>query len=256
MACGAFDILSAGALGRRRRGAYRGGVCGRFTLQTPRETLQMLFGFSGPGPSWDAAMSERPRFNVAPTQPILTVGTRDGARFGDWAAWGLSFRGRLVINARAETAFERPVFRDGVTSRRVMVPADGFIEWKKDGRRRLPYHLTRADGRPLALGGFVRPRRDGPPTCAILTTAANEDMDGLHERMPVILSEADLGVWLDPAHTDRDALEALMEPAPEGTLARTRVSERVNKVQNDDPACLEPPSEAPAAPQLGFGFGD
>lgn len=233
-------------------------MCGRFVLQTPAETLQRLFDFAAPPPSWEPARTDRPRYNIAPTQPILVVrGAPDGRR-GAWARWGITAaKGRLAINARSESVFGRPAFRDAVRTRRVIVPADGFLEWAADptGRRR-PRWLRPPDGRPVAMAGVLAPvQTPGGAVlgCAVLTTAANDEVSKVHDRMPVVLAPAAWSAWLDPRVVDPEILAELLAPAPDGSFEVVPVSSRVNKVDHDDPACLGPPELDPSASERSFG---
>jgi putative SOS response-associated peptidase YedK len=240
-------------------------MCGRFALQTPAETLQRLFDFSTPpARSWAPERTDRPRFNIAPTQPILVARAGAEGREGAWASWGMrAAKGRLAINARAESVFERPAFRTAARRGRVLVFADGFFEWERAGERRLPYYIARPDGAPLVFAGVSAlgpAEADGERrlACAILTTAANEDVARLHDRMPVLLHGPELDAWLDPRVDDPAALEPLLAPPPAGSLTLREVSTRVNEVEHDDPACLAPPEPGSTAKdakdQLGFDF--
>ncbi|HET8647235.1 MAG TPA: SOS response-associated peptidase, partial [Vicinamibacteria bacterium] len=160
--------------------------------------------------------------------------------------------GPLLINARAETVASRPAFRDAFASRRCLVPADGFFEWKRLGSTRQPYRICRPDRRPFAFAGLWQPAEDGPGetcgTCAILTTVPNELVRGIHDRMPVILAPRQFDLWLAPG-SPRSALTELLRPAPEGELTAYPVSPRVNRTANDDPSCLEPAPEIAGDPQ-------
>lgn len=240
-------------------------MCGRFTLQEPDQSLQQLFDFVLPGPSWEPARTARPRYNIAPTQPILVIrGGRDARRWGAWARWGMpAAKGRLAINTRSETVFDRPAFRNAVRRGRVVVPASGFLEWKRIGRHRVPFHITRPEGAPLAFAGVaIESMVDGERrlSCAVLTTRANADVQAVHNRQPVILDEEGVRLWLDPTVESPNALQYLFQPVEEGQLVLTSVSPRVNRVDNDDPECHEPtspppePPDRPAAVQLGFDY--
>jgi putative SOS response-associated peptidase YedK len=242
-------------------------MCGRFTLAVKVHDLGPAFGLSVPVPPCPDPELELPRFNIAPTQPVLIVRqSQDGLRSASWARWGLIPGGARdprvgvrMINARAETVFEQPAFRGAVRTRRCLIPTDGFIEWQKAGKEKLPFHV-RAPGQALyAMAGIWSTWRDpsGAPvdTCSILTTAPNPKVATLHDRMPVILPPEQYSLWLDPAEEDPATLSRLMVAAPEEALELVAVSKAVNSVKNLGPGCLAPPEEAPEpAPQLGFGF--
>jgi putative SOS response-associated peptidase YedK len=216
-------------------------MCGRFTLTTPdlaglaRELRAELDpAFRRP---W------RPRFNVAPGDAHVVLRDERGGRRLREATFGFSTRpGQVTINARAEGAATRPLFRDAWRTRRCAVPADGFYEWSGPKAARQPSWLHRADGRPLLFAALWRPSPSGPPEFVIVTVDANADVRALHDRMPAILADGALDAWLDG-----DAPPAL---APEGTLQARPVSRRVNSVQHDDPACLDDPGKDPQLPLL------
>lgn len=229
-------------------------MCGRFTLATPATEWARLFAVP------ELPVLE-PRYNIAPTQDVAVVrlrppdsdaseGPPDQAREIRLLSWGLvphwsgdSGVGSRLINARSETAADKPAFRDPFRDRRCLVVADGFYEWRREGSGKQPYWIHASDGRTFAFAGlWDRWKGRGRPaleTCAILTTAANERLLALHDRMPVILRASDHARWLDPAVRDRDALADLFEPFPADSLRVTPVSSRVNSVSFDDPACLE-----------------
>jgi len=221
-------------------------MCGRFRVARSKELLEEAFGaVDGPVPvEWS------PRYNVAPGQSIVAV-RQDAARpvrelvrlrWGLIPAWAKEASiGYKMINARAETAAEKPSFRDAMRKRRCLIPADGFYEWKKAGGKKLPYCLTMADDAIFAFAGLWERWRDpaGEPveSCTILTTEPNELAREIHDRMPVILSPEDYELWLDPGFARLDALEEMLKPYPARQMRRYRVSERVNQVKNDDPEC-------------------
>ena len=244
-----LDILSSAAHDTR--------MCGRFTLQAPPETLQELFAFSWPDPSWDPERTGRARYNIAPTQPILVV-ERDGSgRRGRWARWGIrGRRGRLVINVRSETAPARGPFRGDLDARRVLVLADGFIEWLRKGKKSVPMLIARRDRMAMAFAGLAARSQSSSPAeiaAAILTKAADPEVAPVHDRMPLILDPKAAAQWLDASRTDRSLLKDLLRPLGADVLSMREISERVNRVEHDDPACLEKGSLAPPR-QLGFGF--
>lgn len=231
-------------------------MCGRFTSLTPPEELARLFEAAPPSPEIAEHTSN---YNVAPTTPVVAVAVdRDGVRRVGRFHWGLvpswakdaSGSARL-INARAESIFDKPSFRHLVPKRRCLVPMDGFYEWRTvhdvpppARTPKQPVYITRRDGHPLAVAGIWSSwRADASSpwlhTCCLVTTAANATIAGVHDRMPVILEPADWETWLDPANSDRADLEALMRPAEDDVVTVRRVGTRVNSVRNNDPSLLD-----------------
>jgi putative SOS response-associated peptidase YedK len=206
------------------------------------------------------------RYNCAPTDPLTVVLERDGGRFVETHRWGLipawatsPAEGGKRINARAETVASTPAFRVAFRRRRCVVPADGFYEWRRIGPRKQPYLIRREDGAPLPMAGLWSVWRD-PATggwltsCAVVTTAADEVVGALHDRMPVILDDASLATWLDPSVTDADELRAIVESRPSRGLEIHAVPTLVNDVRNEGAALVERIRPvAPEAEQLLFG---
>jgi putative SOS response-associated peptidase YedK len=151
---------------------------------------------------------------------------------------------KSLINARAETLDSKPAFRESFRERRCLVPADGFYEWRTDGRGRQPMWINRADDELFAFAGIwaEAPGRNGTPvvSCAIVTCEPNELMRPIHDRMPVILDPGAEGEWLS-ASAETDDLLALLRPAPEDALQVREVTDAVNDVRNDGPGLLESP---------------
>lgn len=217
-------------------------MCGRYVITTPPDAIRRLFGYPEQ-PNFP------PRYNVAPTQPIPVVRLVNGARAFTLMRWGLlpgwvkDPKGfTLLINARAETAAEKPAFRNAFKRRRCLLPADGFYEWKREGARKQPYFIRRRDRAPFAFAGLWEtwsgPGGEEIDTAAIITTDANADLAALHHRMPVTIDPDDFGAWLDE-RSDAAAVRRLMRPAPEGQFELFPVSDAVNKVANDDPRNVE-----------------
>ena len=217
-------------------------MCGRYSLTTPVEGIRRLFDF--------AELPNLPaRYNIAPTQEALVVRRGgDGRREIALLRWGLvpswakdPSTGSRLINARAKTVPDKPAFRAAFRSRRCLVVADGFYEWRKLGDGKQPYRVTLADGGPFAFAGLWErwaPAAAGEAieSFAIVTTDANARLRPIHERMPVILDPADHETWLDGG----PAALALLRPFPGDALAVYAVDRRVNNPRHDDPACLAP----------------
>jgi putative SOS response-associated peptidase YedK len=223
-------------------------MCGRFNLTASGQEIAEALGL-------DEAPELAPRYNIAPTQPVAVVRVEaaTGRRRLDTVRWGLVPEGapeneRGHINARAETAWQKPSFREAFARRRCLVPATGFYEWQRThARRRRPWLFALGSGRPFAFAGLWEPpARDGaPPTCTILTTEPNDVTRPVHDRMPVILSPGSYAPWLDPRPGDAVALRPLLAPFPAAAMTARPVSSVVNNARFDDPACLEPEEEPP-----------
>ena len=212
-----------------------------------------------------------PRYNVAPTQPITVVVARDSGRQVEAHRWGLVPAwaksvsvGSRHINARAETIAASPAFRTSFIRRRCLIPADGFYEWQRDGRRKQPFLIrpgeTPTGPTPMAFAGIWCPWREPASgewllTAAVVTTAANDTVGRLHNRMPVILGDAEWPLWLDPTITDAGLLHDLLRPAPDDLLELVPVSELVNNVNNEGPDLVVPlpAAAAPNQPLTLFG---
>jgi putative SOS response-associated peptidase YedK len=218
-------------------------MCGRFSLTVGIEQLQSLFGF---GYSENIA----PRFNIAPSQQVLTVMEEDGARIGKMMKWGLvpSWAndpkiGWKMINARAETVDEKASFRRALKRRRCLILADGFYEWKKEGEKKIPYRFTLQNEQPFAFAGLWETwDKHGETlyTCTIITTKANELVGMIHDRMPVILPQEWHDAWLDPKLEDTDYIKSLLQPYPAEEMKMYEVSTIVNSPKNDVADCIKP----------------
>lgn len=222
-------------------------MCGRYVITLTLEELQAVFGTKD-------RPNLQPSWNAAPTQdlPVVRRG-REGERRLTPVRWGLvpswskqpPARAKPLINARSETAAEKPAFRAAMKRRRCLVPADGFYEWSGQKGDKQPWFITRTDGAPMVFAGLWE-RWTGEPdpgapeesvdTFCILTAEASADIAHLHERCPVILEPAAFAAWLDP---ETDPQPFLAAPG-EGRLEARPVSRRVNKVAENDAGLLDP----------------
>lgn len=222
-------------------------MCGRYTLRTPASVIASHFQLGLFDPD-----SLTPRFNIAPTQNIaaVRVNSASGSREIVNLRWGLipswaddpSISARM-INARGETVATKPSFRAAFKKRRCLVPADGYYEWRRDGKSKTPFHIRRPDGGVFALAAIWETwEREGRriESCAFLTTSPNPALAAIHDRMPVILSPADFSTWLDPEISKPDALEPLIRACPDETLTASAVSTWVNSPTHDDERCVTP----------------
>jgi putative SOS response-associated peptidase YedK len=222
-------------------------MCGRFTLRTPAGVIAEQFG-----------VLEMPlftaRFNIAPSQPVAVVRLRpeaDGAprrelvmlRWGLVPHWAKDLTtGNRLINARAETLAEKPAFRSALRERRCLVVADGFYEWKREGRSRRPMFFRLRDDRPFAFAGLWERWAGGEQgpleTCTILTTEANDAVRPVHDRMPVILAPDNYASWLDSA-IKPESLSAFLRPYPAEEMESVPVGPYVNDARHEGAECVE-----------------
>ncbi len=150
--------------------------------------------------------------------------------------------GNKMINARAETVSEKPSFRSAFKKRRCLIVADGFYEWQKTDGGKQPFHIKMNDSSPFAFAGLWETwDKDGEAirSCSIITTDANDLMNEIHHRMPVILHPEDYGVWIDSGFEEKEALMELLKPYPSDEMEAYAVSRRVNKPSNNEPSVLE-----------------
>jgi putative SOS response-associated peptidase YedK len=226
-------------------------MCGRYSLGSPdADLLRRRFAVSE-----SARVPEtEPRWNIAPTDPVLAVREAAEGRDIGLLRWGLvpgrwAERGgeRPLINARAETLESQPAFRESFAERRCLIPADGFYEWLADERGKRPLWFSRADGELFAFAGIWAglPDRGGDGvlhSCAIVTCEPNALVRPIHDRMPVVLAPEAEADWLDPNAEPGDLREMLV-PAPEDLLVAREVGDFVNDVREDGPHLVEPREE-------------
>ena len=248
-------------------------MCGRFVSSHSADKISEFFGAS-----FESEATLPANYNVAPTQDVYAVvADASGARgvqpfhWGLVPSWAKDIKiGSKMINARSETIGEKPAFKGLFKKHRLIIPMDGFYEWQQAGPgapltkagkpMKTPMFIHRADGQPLAVAGLWATWRDktlGPDagwlhSCTVITTAANDTMAPVHDRMPVLLSPEDWDEWLDPTNNDLAALQHLLVPAPNDVLVMHAVSTAVNNVRNTGPELMLP---APAGESAELGLG-
>ena len=223
-------------------------MCGRFTLTDPNpRRLASRFDLDG-----SFEIDERPRFNIAPTDPVIAIRRSETAKNqAGRLRWGLlpgywadKPGQRPLINARVETVDEQPAFRDSFEKRRCLIPADGFYEWRRDPEGKRPIWFSPPERDLFAFAGiWARLQRDEDEvvtSCALITCAPNETVRPVHDRMPVVLDPDVEGTWLDP-DADTETLLEILRPAPDDRLEPREVGDFVNDVREDGPHLLEPP---------------
>jgi len=214
-------------------------MCGRFSLTKPLDDLASFFDL------YEKAQRPNlpPRWNIAPTQTSAVIRNSEGRRDIALLRWGFAGPNNApLINARAETANSKPTFREAFAQRRCLVPADSFYEWQAiEGQKtKQPWRIGMKGGGLFAFAGLWQHEAAFGTECfTILTTAANDYLRPLHERMPVILKREQFAAWLDNA-TPVPALQAMLKPYPAGEMARYRVTSVVNGVKVDGPECFAP----------------
>jgi len=218
-------------------------MCGRYAFFSPAESVKHLFDLTN-------SPAIEPRYNISPTQyvPVVRASVGHGRELA-MLYWGLvpswakeKSIGNRMINARAETLAEKPSFRNAFRRRRCVLLASGFYEWKRVADRKHAYFIHRRDAQPFAMAGlWERWEKGNEPleSCTIITTQANDFMQGLHQRMPAILGRPSIEDWLDPGFDDADALQSLLRPLGEDVLVAEEVSQRVNSPRNEGPELIQ-----------------
>ncbi|MFZ5915305.1 MAG: SOS response-associated peptidase [Chloroflexota bacterium] len=231
-------------------------MCGRFTLITP--TAELAEQFTLP-----EAPTLPPRYNIAPGQPVATVRQAPSGsgrelvmmQWGLVPSWARDLKiGSRMINARSETAAEKPAFRSAFRRRRCLVLADGFYEWQHREHGKQPFYIRLQDGRPFGLAGlweYWEGAEGALESCTILTTTPNDLMRPLHDRMPVILSPEHHDLWLDAAVQQTERLQPLLAPYSSQNMTAYPIGAWVNKPANEGPRCIEPLAQPG---QIGLEF--
>lgn len=224
-------------------------MCGRFTNKAKAEEIEKEFGVKRTSES--AAVFE-PRYNIAPSQMISVVLDRGaGERIVKVFKWGLvpswakdSEIGNRMINARAETLAEKPSFREAFRRRRCIIPTTGFFEWeKKSSGAKQPFYFYLKNKDVFGFAGLWEQWLDKTSgdlleTCTIITTEANQVLEPVHDRMPVILKPEDYDQWLDSKQGDANELQKLLIPYPAAEMDSHAVSRAVNNPAADSPELI------------------
>jgi putative SOS response-associated peptidase YedK len=197
-----------------------------------------------------------PRYNIAPTQPVPIIRQNPKeprrelslVRWGLIPSWAKDMSGAaMMINARSETAATKPAFRDPLTSRRCLVPADGFYEWQRRGKTKQPFCFEVNEGELFAFAGlwdrWKDPSGQWVRSCSILTTTPNAVTSAVHDRMPVILDPDNYDLWLDPGMTNVEAVSEMLKPYDARQMTCYPVNTRINYAANDDAECSAPPPQ-------------
>ena len=217
-------------------------MCGRYILHSPLSDLADRFQFRS------GKIRVTASYNIAPTESVLTV-VSSKYRTPEIMRWGLITKWQNIhptypmINARSESAHTNPAFKSAFTSRRCLIIANGFYEWIKEGKQRIPILFTLGSDQPFAFAGLWETRKDEKTdqilkSCTILTTKPNELVEPIHNRMPVILSQETESLWLDPMTNKYDELSHLLSPYPAVEMKSRIVSQRVNSVRNNGPELI------------------
>jgi putative SOS response-associated peptidase YedK len=220
-------------------------MCGRYASTLPPEMMVELFKLL-------KSIDIVPRFNIAPTQPIVAIWEAEGRREPHFARWGLvpgwvkdPREFPLLVNARAEGMEGKPAFRDALKHGRCLVPASGYYEWHTGpDKKKQPYYITRADGQPMALAGlyatWAGPNGEEVDSVATITVSANEQLSVIHDRMPAILMDEEAqDDWLNVREVRAKDAAQMALPLGDGVLQFHPVSTRVNSARDDDPGLIE-----------------
>jgi putative SOS response-associated peptidase YedK len=222
-------------------------MCGRYRLSRRKQIIEEYFDAADWQDDWS------PRFNVAPTQPVPVIRQHPSEpvrqlslmKWGLIPSWAKSPSGSAsMINARSETAAEKPAFRDPMRYRRCLIPADGFYEWERHGTSKQPYCFEVNEGELFAFAGlwdgWKNPGGQWVRTCTILTTTPNAVTSAIHDRMPVIVRPDSYDLWLDPGMQNVAAISELLKPYDARLMRSYPISTRINYVANDDEECSRP----------------
>ena len=231
-------------------------MCNRYRLTHSKQYLTERFQATSD------EIEDRPRYNIAPTQQVLTVRKEQGKKVRHFTTmrWGLipswakdMSIGNRTLNARSETVTTTPAFRGSILTKRCLIPADGFYEWRKMGSMKQPYCFEVGEAEVFALAGlwdrWTSPDAEIIESCTILTTTPNSLVADLHDRMPVIVAPDKYDLWLDPDVTDFQAIRDVLKPYDAELMRLYPVNRKLNNSTNDDaeaasPVTLDTPTQA------------
>ncbi len=220
-------------------------MCGRFEIHSTIEIIAKLFAIDS------ITFDIRPNYNIAPSQNVVVV-ARDGkknhllsCRWGFVPQWSRELKtGFTMINAKAETVADSKTYKPAFENHRCLVVADGFYEWKKQDRTKIPMYIHLRSGNPMGFAGlynrWTSPEGEEIFTCTVIVTDANKILAPIHERMPVILNREKFGQWLDPAVHGKDTLLPLLKPYDPEALEMYQVTSKVNSYKYNGPENIRP----------------
>jgi putative SOS response-associated peptidase YedK len=219
-------------------------MCGRFVRITPIPVIAEKFKAK------QILADLAPSYNIAPSQEIVII-KDEGVRQLIQCIWGFipswakdPSIGNKMINARSETVSEKPAFRSAFKKKRCLVIADGFYEWRAEGKKKFPMYIRLKSGEPFGFAGlyndWTSPDGKQTLTCTIITTEANEAVKPIHDRMPVILPRDKEDIWLNPAYEDNDELFTVLKPYLAEDMEAYEVSTRANSPQYNSPSNIKP----------------
>ena len=219
-------------------------MCGRFDCHSPISDIARTFG------AFQTDVQYEPNYNIAPSQQVLIINNMGNkqllsCRWGFVPSWAKDLSaGNKMINARAETVASKSAFRSAFMNHRCIVIADGFYEWLREGKKKVPVYIRLKSGKPFGLAGlynaWVSDNGEAVCTCTVITTDANDLLSGIHDRMPVIIPSDKEDLWLDPENEDQQGLQALLKPYPSEEIEYYEVSSKVNCVVNNSPENIRP----------------
>ena len=221
-------------------------MCGRYVLKATLEELERKYGAVPEG-----SFAFRPRYNVAPSSTMPIVRFHKGKRVINLFRWGLVpfwadsvNTGYSMINARCETLANKKSFRKPFRSQRCVVPASGFYEWKKTSSGKIPHYITQKGSSLMNLAGLYEIWKpdsgENVHSYTIVTTPASKSIQDLHDRMPAMLTDSELDIWLSAEEQSDQMLQDLLHPWPDNDLTYHRVDTRVNNARSTGKELIEP----------------